>query len=97
MSRVWIRSASGGIGLHRTRTTEFLSQAQDETDFNPSTYRAFQRSDMTIHKHTIHHTEANKSHIFTATRHWLFSEHDSTKLGEWLTFLERAVNLTNES
>ena len=63
------RSASEGIGPHRlTRmgTTESLSLTQGTTDFNPSIYRAIQRSGTQIHIHPLHHTKANKSHKFPA-------------------------------
>ena len=63
------RSASGVIGPHRTGTTESLSHTQGATDFNPSTFRAFWKSDTSIHGHTMHHTETNQYHEFTATGH----------------------------
>ena len=63
------RSARGEIGPHRTVTTESLPLAQGATDFKPSTYRAFWRSDTPIHRHTMHHAEANRSHKFIATGH----------------------------
>ena len=46
-----------------------LSLTQGATGFNPSTYKAFWRSDTPIHRYTMYHTEANKSHKFTATGH----------------------------
>ena len=70
MSRGQRWSASGGIGLHRMGTTESLSPAQGTTNFNPSAYIALWRSDMPICRHTMHHTEASKSHKVTTTGHW---------------------------
>ena len=69
MSRSQRRSNSRGIGLPRTGTMESLSHAQGTTGFNPSTYRAIHRSGMPICRHSVYHTEANKSHKFTATGH----------------------------
>ena len=55
-------------GLDHTEwETECLSHAQSTTDFNPSTYRTFWRSNMPIHRHTMHHTVANKFDKFTTT------------------------------
>ena len=71
--------------------TEYLSCTQGTTDFNPSTFTALWRSDMPIHGHIMHHTEANKSHKFSATGH------GPTKLEEWLMDLQTATKLTNES
>ena len=97
MGRCWRRSASGGIGPHRMGATESLSHTLGSTDFHPSIYKAFWRSDMPVHRHTMHHTEANKTYKFTATCAIIYNEPDSTKVEEWLTNLETAANLTNES
>ena len=66
------RSANGVIGPHRMGSTEPLSHAQGTTDFNPSIFRALLKSNIPIHAHIMHHTEANKSHEFTATGQCLF-------------------------
>ena len=72
MSRSQKRSVSGGIGPHRLPRmgiTKSLSHTWDTTDFNLSTHRAIWRSGTPIHKHTMYHTKANKSHKFPATGH----------------------------
>ena len=72
MSRSKRGSASGGIGLHQlpiTGSTKSLSCNQSITRFKLSTYRAIWRSGMPVHRHTMHHTEVNKSHKFPPTGH----------------------------
>ena len=67
MSRSWRRSTSGGIWPHRTGITESFSHTQGMIDLNSSTYRSLQISNAPLHRHTMHHREANKSNKFTAT------------------------------
>ena len=47
---------------------------------------------MAIHKHLVYHTETNKPDKLIAAGHSCF-----TKLKEWLTDIETAADLTNES
>ena len=70
--RSWRRSASVQIGAHTTGATEPLSHTQGTIDFNPSIFIELWRSDMPIHSHIMHHTEANKSHKLTTTGHCHF-------------------------
>ena len=67
-SRGWEGQPAEGLDLIEWELQN-LSCTWGATDFNPSTYRAIQRSDMPIHGHTMHHTEADKPHKFTATGH----------------------------
>ena len=52
---------------------------------------------MAIHKHLVYHTEANKLKNSFLQDIAVFNEHNSTKLEEWLTDIETAADLTNES
>ena len=52
---------------------------------------------MAIHKHLVYHTEAVKPKNPLLQDIAVFNEHDSTKLEEWLTDIETAADLTNES
>ena len=90
------RSARRSIGSHRMGATESLSCASGTTHFNPNTYRAFWRSNRSIHEHTVHHTKANITNSLLQDI-TVFNEYSSTKLEEWLTNLETTADLTNES
>ena len=97
MSRGQRKSASRGIRLHKMGITESFFHAQSTTDFNPSTYRAFQRSDMPIHREIC--TTQKQTNLINSLLQdiVIINEHDSTKLEEWLIDLETGANLTNES
>ena len=69
-----------------------LSHTQGTTDFNCSTYRAFQRNDTPIHRHTMHYTEAN-----TVTGHCHLQWAWFNKIRGMVNILETAADLTNES
>ena len=52
---------------------------------------------MAIHKHLVYHTETNKPDKLLTAGHSCFKEQYSTKLEEWLTDIETAADLPNES
>ena len=74
-----------------------LSHAQHTTNFNPKHTEPFGE---VVHQYTdTQCTTQKQTHLTNSLlqNSAVFNEHDSTKLEEWLTDIETAVDLTSES
>ena len=95
MSRAWRSTTSREFGLQRMWNAKSLNSTSSTTSTH--TYWTLRRSDTPIHKHCVYYTKRNKHNQLITTGYSCFNEYDSTKLEEWLTGIETAADLTNES
>ena len=95
MSRGWRGTTSSKFGFHRMETTKSLSSTSTTTSPTPTeplreVIHQYQDTLCTSQKQT----NLTNSFLQDIT---VFNEYDPTKLEDWLTDIEIAADLTNES